>query len=95
MSTPEGKVVRYFQQVAFKHGCVTRKVVYVARRGCPDQLLIGPGAVYLCELKAAKGRPSVAQNLERDILNSVYGDTLVHHIYGKEGVDRFFEEMFS
>lgn len=93
--TPEARVVKYFQQVAKAHGCITRKVVYVGRRGCPDQLLIGPGVCLLCELKSADGRASEAQKLERSVVNTLYGHDLIHHIYGKDGVDMFFEAMFD
>ena len=93
--TPEAKVVRYFQRKAREFGCLTRKVVYVGRRGCPDQLLVGPGKVYLCELKAADGRLSVVQKTERERLNTAYGDAIAVVLYGNNGVDEFFDGVFA
>lgn len=92
--TPEAKVVRHFQRRARDVGCITRKVVYVGRRGCPDQLLIGPGKVYLCEIKAADGKLAVVQRVERERLNTAYGDAIAVVLYGNNGVDEFFDEVF-
>lgn len=92
--TPEGKVVNYFQRRARDTGCITRKVVYVGRRGCPDQLLVGPGKVYLCEIKAANGELAVIQRVEKERLNTAYGSAIAVTLYGNEGVDKFFNEVF-
>ncbi len=86
MAKEEVKVETYLHQEVTKLGGTTRKWVSPGRDGVPDRICMLNGLIWFVEVKTLKGKLSVRQQREIEVLKS--HDATVFVVYGKSDVDK-------
>jgi len=89
----EKNVEQHLVKCCKKIGAYTRKFVSPSQRGVPDRIVVYKGVVYFVELKVTGGKATKLQQHEIDTLRN-HGAT-AKVVCGKEGVDRFIENIVN
>lgn len=85
MTTPEGKIEKYFRDKCKENGIFCFKFVSPGNNSVPDRVCVGHGETFFVELKAPGERPRVDQK-KRFVDMAMYG-AKVHVVDSKEAAD--------
>ena len=85
MTTPEGKIERYFRDKCKENGILCFKFVSPGNNAVPDRVCVGHGETFFVEMKAPGKRPRVDQ--KRRFIDMAMHGAKVHVVDSKEAAD--------